>query len=162
MKRQANAATIALIKESERCRLTSYLCPAGKWTVGWGSTRLVGPSMRITQAQAEERFADDLAEAVRGLELVVPKWLNDNQFGALVDFVFNFGISALVGSRLLRLLRDDKLDQERRAELAAAQLPRWIHALDPETKKFVVLPGLVTRRAAARKLFETPVDVGTV
>ena len=28
----------ALIRKYEGCRLTAYLCPANKWTIGWGST----------------------------------------------------------------------------------------------------------------------------
>ena len=38
MTRRINAEGLALIKQWEGLRLTSYLCPAGTWTVGYGST----------------------------------------------------------------------------------------------------------------------------
>ena len=31
----------ALIKKFEGCELEAYLCPAGKWTIGYGHTKNV-------------------------------------------------------------------------------------------------------------------------
>ncbi|MGL5730853.1 MAG: lysozyme, partial [Bacteroidales bacterium] len=46
---------IALIKEFEGCRLQSYQCSAGVWTVGYGHTgREVKKGMVICQQQADE------------------------------------------------------------------------------------------------------------
>ena len=45
---------IDLIKQFEGCRLESYVCPAGKLTIGYGHTGPdVKPNMMISQAQAE-------------------------------------------------------------------------------------------------------------
>ncbi|MEL0119206.1 MAG: hypothetical protein VXB01_09720, partial [Opitutae bacterium] len=40
----------------------SYRCPAGKWTIGWGSCKGVRSGMRITEAEAEQRLMHDLDE----------------------------------------------------------------------------------------------------
>lgn len=135
-------ACIDLVKASEGCKLTAYRCPAGIWTIGYGHTRGVRQGQTITQDEADALLLDDLelaAAQVRGM-VTVP--LTQGMFDALVDFVFNLGAGRLRDSTLLRLL-----NQSRYAE-AAAQFKFWVmsggHAL----------PGLVTRRAAERALFE--------
>ena len=45
---------LAIIKKYEGCRLTAYVCPAGKLTIGYGHTKGVKKGQKITQAQAEE------------------------------------------------------------------------------------------------------------
>ena len=51
-------AGIELIKRFEGCKLKAYQCPAGVWTIGYGTTRINGnsvqPGMTITTAQAED------------------------------------------------------------------------------------------------------------
>ena len=42
-----------LIKSFEGCCLTSYKCPAGIWTIGYGHTAGVAEGQVITQEQAE-------------------------------------------------------------------------------------------------------------
>ncbi|HHW4681085.1 MAG TPA: lysozyme, partial [Xylella taiwanensis] len=50
---------IALIKYFEGCKLTSYECPGGKWTIGYGDTGPgVVPGLKITRDEAETRFRD--------------------------------------------------------------------------------------------------------
>jgi lysozyme len=68
--------------------------------------------------------------------------LSQNQFDALVDFVFNEGQGNFARSALLKLLN------QKNYQAAACQFPAWCMA-DGQ-----VLPGLVTRRAAERALFE--------
>jgi len=55
---------IDFIKSFEQCRLTAYMpTPRDRPTIGWGTT---GPDVRMgmtwTQAQADARFARDLAD----------------------------------------------------------------------------------------------------
>mgnify|MGYP000322185715 FL=1 len=45
---------LAIIKKYEGCRLTAYVCPAGKLTIGYGHTKGVKKGQKITQAQAEQ------------------------------------------------------------------------------------------------------------
>ena len=45
---------IDLIKEFEGCKLEAYKCPAGVWTIGYGTTKGVKEGMKITQLKAEK------------------------------------------------------------------------------------------------------------
>jgi len=62
------------------------------------------PGMVITEAQAIERLRRDLAVAEQAVWNAVDVDLTDNQFGALVSFVFNVGVGAFRSSSLLRKL----------------------------------------------------------
>ena len=42
---------LRLIKNFEGCKLTAYICPAGKYTIGYGHTAGVKQGMTITQKQ---------------------------------------------------------------------------------------------------------------
>jgi hypothetical protein len=49
-----------LIKQFEGCHLTSYKCPAGVWTIGYGHTQGVTEGQSITQEQADLYLKTDL------------------------------------------------------------------------------------------------------
>lgn len=143
--RRINEAGLALIKEFEGLRLTSYRCPAGVWTVGYGSTGPhVVPGMTITEEEAETLLTDDLRRFEEGVEQLVEVPLNDNQFAALVSFAFNLGLGALSGSTLLRLLNEGDYAS------VPAQLARWNKAGGK------VLAGLSRRREAEGELWSRP------
>lgn len=132
---------IDLIKNWEGCRVIAYLCPANVWTIGYGHTKTARPGMMISHTEADRLLLEDLKrfeEAVRRL-VTVP--LNQNQFDALVSFVFNVGEGAFKGSTLLKLLNAGNYSD------AANQFGKWVYA----GKK--VLPGLVARREAEYQLF---------
>ncbi len=138
---KCNAAGRALIQTAEGCKLKTYICPAGRPTIGWGHTEGVKPGQVITQHQADVIFESDLEmyeEGVEGLFERVP--LTENQFSALVSFAFNFGVTRLAGSTLRKKI-------QRKDLTAADEFPKWIHAAG------VVQSGLVIRRAAERELF---------
>lgn len=83
---------IDLIKKYEGCRLISYKCPAGKWTIGYGHTAGVTSGMTITQAQANDFLKQDLVK----FEQLVKKYnvkyhWTQNEFDALVSFAYNVG-----------------------------------------------------------------------
>lgn len=85
----------ALMHHFEKCRLSTYRCPAGKWTIGWGDTgRHVKPGLVWTQAQADEAFAKRLATefepAVR--EAIGDAPTTPAQFGAMVALAYNIGV----------------------------------------------------------------------
>jgi lysozyme len=67
--------------------------------------------------------------------------LTQNQFDALVSFVFNLGVGNFRTSTLLKKLNAGDNDG------AAQEFGRWIHAGGK------ALPGLVRRREAERALF---------
>lgn len=141
---KTNAKGLALIKRFEGCKLDAYLCPAGRWTIGYGHTGDVKPGHRITQHQADvilafdlERFEEAVAHALRGVSVT------ENQFSACVALAFNIGPTAFVNSSVCkRILRGDTTG-------AANAFLLWNKAGGQ------ILPGLITRRAAERALFLT-------
>ena len=90
---ETSSKGIELIKQHEGCRLRAYKCPAGVWTVGYGSTRGVNQWTEITRQEAEVRLREDLRTAERTVEKVryLQPRLAQCQFDALVSFVFNVG-----------------------------------------------------------------------
>jgi lysozyme len=139
-------AAVDLVKHFEGLYRTAYLCPAGLPTIGYGHT---GPDvrlgMRITEAQAEQLLADDLAEAAAIVDKYVRVPLPENPRGALSSFVFNLGGGAFASSTLLRLLNLGDTAG------AGEQFGRWVNAT--VNGKPTKLPGLVARRAAEAALF---------
>lgn len=145
MKPSANAYNLA--KEAEGLRLSAYPDPGSggdPWTIGYGSTRGVKKGMTITLDEANTRLAADMDQAGSAVTRWVDVPLSQNQFDALCDFVFNLGEGNFRGSTLLKKLNAGDYAG------AAAEFPRWNKASGK------VLPGLVTRRAAERALFERP------
>ena len=132
---------ITLIKEFEGLRLKAYLCPGGVWTIGYGHTAGVKPGMVISEAQAEEYLKADLIAFERylnGLGLA----LNQNQFDALISFIYNVGTGNFSNSTLLRKVRANPQDNSIMDEFL-----RWVYS------KGRVLPGLQRRRLAEMKLY---------
>lgn len=143
--RRINQAGLELIKSFESLRLVAYLDSAGIPTIGWGATKGVRLGDVITEAEAIAELEADLAEASAGVERLVKVDLTDNQFAALVSFVFNLGAGALDGSSLLRKLNAVDFAG------AADEFLRWDKAHVKGVLK--VLPGLTRRRQAERELF---------
>jgi len=131
-----------ITKKFEGCRLDSYLCPAGKWTVGYGHTGIgVEQGLKIDQARADQLLMLDLQIARNAVNKYVTVELTQNQFDALCDFVFNCGAGNFQNSTLLKKVNEKKFDE------AALEFGKWVKGGG------VVLPGLVKRRAAEAELF---------
>lgn len=131
------------IKSFEGCRLEAYhvvVDRPGLYTIGYGHTGKVQKGQKITQAEADRLFSNDVAPIEKQLTADVPN-VSQHQFDALVSFCFNLGVSAYMGSTLRRKLKaGDKLG-------AANEFPRWCHAGG------VVMNGLKRRRNAERAMF---------
>jgi GH24 family phage-related lysozyme (muramidase) len=121
--------------------LESYLCPAGVWTIGRGSTFLKGhrvvPGQTCTLQEADEQFKLDIENAASFVTYYVKARLTRGQFGALVSFVHNVGSGRFSSSTLLRRINNG----ESVKTACIAELPRWVH---DENRN--VLQGLVSRR----------------
>src|SRR5512142_1052954 len=104
MTREVNQAGLDLVKQCEGLRTEAYRCPAGVWTIGYGHTHGVVPDMKVTADEAEDLLRKDLLEAGEQVERSVRAPLTDNQFSALVSFVFNVGVGNLESSTLLHRL----------------------------------------------------------
>lgn len=150
MGRPVNAATRELVKSFEGLRLRAYRCPAGRWTIGYGSTSGVTDGDTITAEEAEELLEHDLSEAAAHVDRLVRVPLNENQRGALASFIFNFGAIKFMSSTLRELLNRGDYDAVPR------ELRRWTKARHPATHQLVELPGLVRRREAEAALWLTP------
>lgn len=146
--RLTNQTARCLIGHAEGLRLESYQDPGGVWTIGWGTTKINGkpvrPGMVITREQAATYFNHDLAIVEQEVSNLVKVPLTDNQFAALVSFVFNIGASAFKKSTLLKKLNQGDYDG------AANEFDRWIFA------KGKIFAGLISRREQERDLFLTP------
>lgn len=135
---------IDLIKKFEGCKLKAYKCPAGVWTIGYGHTKGVKEGDTCTIAQAEELLKQDLKIFECEIQDLVKVKLNQNQFDALVSFIYNVGAGAFQDSTMRKFINAGHFP------LAAGQFDRWVYA------KGVKLNGLVKRRAAEKELFLTP------
>lgn len=88
----------------EGCRLEAYQDQVGVWTIGYGHTKGVVKGMKCTQEQAESWLMDDVLDACGAVMKLVKVPLTQNQYDALVDFVFNLGATKFAGSTLLKKL----------------------------------------------------------
>lgn len=140
--RQIGADGLALIQQFEGLRLDAYLCPAGVWTIGYGSTGPhVKPGMKITKDRAIQLLDADLDRFEEAVNKLAPK-ATQNQFDAMVALAFNIGIGAFSRSSVLRYHTQG--DQKR----AAGAFMLFVKAGGK------VLQGLVNRRNAERKLYQ--------
>ncbi len=135
-----------LIKQFEGCHLTAYKDPVGILTIGYGHTKGVKAGQKITQAQADEYLKQDVVTAEKAVSKYKYNY-NQNQFDALVSFTFN------CGSGNLKQITNNGT---RTLEQISARLPNYNKAGGK------VLAGLTRRRAAEKKLFDTPVKPNSV
>ncbi len=141
---------IALIKRWEGLELESYQDIAGVWTIGYGHTETAGPNQKISEREAEELLKRDLEPRERAVSDLTSVSLNQNEFDALVSFVYNVGAGAYRNSTARkRLNRGDRV--------GAAEALTWFNKA---TVGGVLreVTGLTRRRAAERALFLTPVN----
>lgn len=137
---------VALIKKWEGFRADSYQCSAGRWTIGWGTTKGVKPGDKITREQAEKLLLDDVfTERVPAVERLVKVPLTNNEMNALISFVYNIGVGNFEGSTLLKML-----NQGLPRAVVADQFDRWVFA------KGKRIQGLANRRADEKRVFLTP------
>ena len=133
---------LSLIKKFEGCELEAYQCSAGVWTIGYGHTKGVTPSDSISQEEAEQMLVDELHEYESYVNEYVTVALSQNQFDALVSWVYNLGPANLKASTMLKVLNSGKYED------VPAQIKRWNKAGGK------VLEGLIRRREAEACLFQ--------
>jgi lysozyme len=142
-----NSAGIKILHDFEGLRLTSYLCPAGVWTIGYGNTFYedgtpVRSGQTITKERAEQLFLFVVNRFASDVQNLLRRTLNENQFSAIVSFAYNVGIGNLRKSTLLRKVNANPRDTTIRAEFL-----KWNKASGRE------LAGLTRRRAAEAVLY---------
>jgi lysozyme len=147
--KQIGQKGLNLIKEFEGLRLEAYDDGVGIQTIGYGTIKYpnglrVKRGDKITLSQAEEYLKNDLKWAVETVNKVIKVPINQNQFDAMVSLVYNIGATAFTSSTLAR-----KLNQKD-YKGASEQFLVWNKAGGK------VMNGLVRRRQAEKKLFDTP------
>lgn len=153
---QLSTQGIALIKQFEGLRLSSYRDAAGVWTIGYGSTRYhdgkpVRPGDRlVNEQQASALFSNTLGQYEEAVNNDVKVPLTQNQFDALVSFTYNEGTGALKMSTLLKKLNTGDYTG------AAGEFLVWNKITDAETGAKRICEVLIERRKAEMNLFLHP------
>lgn len=133
---------LTLTEQFEGLSLSAYQDQVGVWTIGYGHTGAgVQAGLTITLAQAQALLLSDVAASASFVNQAVTVALVQDEFDALVDFVFNLGRGAFAGSTLLRDLNASNF------AAAAAQFDLWDNAGGQ------VVAGLLRRRKAEESLF---------
>ena len=131
-----------LIKKFEGCELEAYKCAAGVWTIGYGHIKTAVEGMKIDQETANELFDEEMGEYETYVNTAVTVPLSQNQFDALVSWVFNLGNGNLNASTMLKVINSGDHAG------VPAQIKRWNKAGGK------VLEGLIRRREAEALLYE--------
>lgn len=135
------AITIDFIRNEEGCELRSYLCPAGKWTIGYGHTAGVTEGMSISQAHAEDLLKSDVIDVAQRMSSYIKAPVTKWQYIALVSLSFNVGDLRRKAPKLLHYLNAGQEDK------AAHEFLDIVKAGGVPSK------GLKTRREKESRLF---------
>ena len=135
-----------LICASEGYIDKAYLCEAGVWTIGYGTTvypngNPVKKGDIRTMPQALEWFYNDITPKEKVLNNKVSVPLTQNEYDALLSLMYNIGEPRFLTSTLLKLLNQNKKD------LAAKEFLKW------NKVKGKVSSGLSKRRMSEMALF---------
>lgn len=133
---------LELIKKFEGFRAIPYKDVVGKLTIGFGHLILPGEVFgALSSTEATQLLRKDCAKAEACVNNCVKVQLNQNQFDALVSFVYNLGCASLMASTLLKDLN--------KGDFIAAEneFHKWNHAGG------VVVAGLTNRRNQEAQLF---------
>jgi lysozyme len=145
-----NDPGITLIKSFEGLSLKAYKCPAGVWTIGYGTT-IYPDGLKVrqcdecTEEQATDYLKSDVEKFENSVSELVNVELNENQFSALVSFTYNLGAGNLKTSTLRRRLNAEDYD-------VGNEFIKWNKAGGK------VMAGLTRRRQAERELFEKEIN----
>lgn len=147
--KQAIQIACNLCKHFEGFSSTPYLCPAGYWTIGYGTvykpdgSRVTADHPAITRETAERWLLYELEHNYMAAVLArTPNVAKYPQIlAALTDFAYNLGGARYRASTLARCVEREQWPE------AVQQLLLWTRGGGR------VLPGLVRRRQAEAKLF---------
>lgn len=130
---------------------TCYNDPAGYATIGYGHLLHLSPCNKKdrklfwSKKTALKKLALKVKSFSRGADKLVKVPINSNMKIALTSLTYNIGLGAFKDSTLLKKLNKGNYKG------ALRQFKVWNKAV--VEGRVVVLPGLVTRRAAEAKLF---------
>jgi len=139
--RKINQEGLERLKQWEGFKGEAYKDIGGVWTIGYGHTSQAGApiveaGMRITEPEAEALLKRDIAPVEQFVEAVVKVPLTEEQFSALVSFVYNIGADAFAKSNALKKLNEGDYDA------LPSELLKWTKV------KGKTVQGLIARRSA--------------
>lgn len=140
-----------LIETYEGFRSRPYRDLTGRWTTGFGTTVLPDGSPvtehtpPVSLAIARNYYAAQLQPIADAITGNTEQQLNTGQLAALVDFAYNLGVEALLGSHLFKYADAGDFGA------ASKEFEKWDHA--HVNGEVVELPGLKKRRLAEAALF---------
>lgn len=135
---------LGLIRTFEGYSPFVYKDSAGLDTIGYGHLIVKGEKFQqpLLPEQANELLKKDASVAIKGVNRHTNVKLKQNQFDALVSFVFNVGTGAYQKSTLLKRVNEEK------HSLVPPQFLKWVYAGGK------IIQGLVNRRQAEASLYE--------
>jgi len=131
-----------LLKILEGCKLEAYQDSGGIWTIGFGQTGDVKKGDKITQEKAELLLHMYILSLEPKLKKLIKVPINQNQYDALVIFVYNIGLNAFKCSTMLSLINKNEFIK------ASEQFKRW-----SKDSKGNISEGLLRRREIEYKLY---------
>lgn len=145
--RTLSAQGLTFLRMNEQFSATKYPDPPGQsanWGIGYGHQWRPGDPDTVTMLQAVTMLLDELRVYVQCVNAHVAVEITQAQFDALVDFTYNEGCGALIGSTLLRLLNAGDYHG------AAEQFLVW------DKDQFGINAGLLARRKLEKAMFQGP------
>lgn len=139
MRMRISHKLVDAVKAFEGLRLEAYRCPSGVWTIGYGHTSGVTKGMKVNEGWAESALKQDLNEVLKQVERLGLPLNTQGQIDAVVDFVFNLGITKFKQSTLRK-----RIAESAGYDAVCAEFERWVFGT--QNGKNVKLPGLVKRR----------------
>lgn len=92
------------VAEQEGFKPMAYKCPTGHWTIGFGHARNVHEGDIVTRREAYDLLDRDLQRTQEELATLIHIDINENQFIALMSFVYNFGLTKCRTYRLFGMI----------------------------------------------------------
>lgn len=164
---KVNDGAIKIAVDREGVFLKAYQCPAKVWTIGIGTTvypngKRVKEGDTCTLAQAYEYYRHDISGAAKSVDDLTVDTINENQFSALADFVYNKGVQAYRTSGLRQRVNANPNDPK-----IALEFAKWKYGGDgtrngidddgdgliDEPGEKLLLQGLVTRAKMQTALY---------
>lgn len=139
MRMRISHTLVEAVKDFEGLRFEAYRCPSGVWTIGYGHTSGVTQGMKVNEGWAESALKHDLNEVLKQVERLGLPLKTQGQIDAVVDFVFNLGITKFKQSTLRKRIAENAGD-----DAICEEFERWVFGT--QNGKNVKLPGLVKRR----------------
>lgn len=141
-RRKLSREGLLLIKSFEGFRPCAVSRRDGTLTIGYGHTQSARAGISISEEEAELLLMHDLIPATHLIHTQIKRPLNQNQFDALVSFIYSIGPERFVKTGILDLIRKGRM-----AEVATV-----LASIPDRQQPPVDTP--YRRRCAERALFE--------